>query len=49
MVELVNYSWLLGVLGLVLAFVIYRYVMSFSPGNELMVEIMDRIPAPWFS
>jgi len=42
---LVNYSWLLGVIGLVLAYLIYRYVMSFSAGNEVMVEIMDRIHA----
>ncbi|MCK9275972.1 MAG: sodium-translocating pyrophosphatase [Syntrophales bacterium] len=42
---LVNYSWLWGVVGLVLAFAIYKYVMSFSPGNEVMVEIMERIHA----
>ena len=42
---LLNYSWVWAVLGLVLAFVIYKYVMSFSPGNELMVEIMERIHA----
>ena len=42
---LVKFAWLWGVIGLILAFVIYKYVMSFSPGNELMVEIMDRIHA----
>jgi len=40
---LVDYAWLWGVIGLVLAFIIYRYVMTFSPGNDVMVEIMDRI------
>jgi len=43
MESLVNYSVLLGVLGLILAFVIYKYVMSFSPGNEIMVELMNKI------
>ncbi|TFG93313.1 MAG: sodium-translocating pyrophosphatase [Syntrophobacterales bacterium] len=42
---LVNYAWLWGLIGLVLAFIIYRYVMTFSPGNDVMVEIMDRIHA----
>ncbi|HEU19350.1 MAG TPA: sodium-translocating pyrophosphatase, partial [Deltaproteobacteria bacterium] len=42
---LLNYAWLWGILGLVLAFVIYKYVMTFSPGNEVMVEIMERIHA----
>ena len=42
---LVKFAWLWGVIGLILAFVIYKYVMSFSPGNELMVEIMERIHA----
>jgi len=45
MENLVNYSVWLGVVGLVLAFVIYRYVMSFSPGNEAMVEIMNKVHA----
>jgi len=45
MENLVNYSVLLGVAGLVMAFVIYRYVMSFSPGNEKMVEIMNKVHA----
>jgi len=45
MESLVDYSAWLGILGLVLAFVIYRYVVSFSPGNETMVEIMERIHA----
>jgi K(+)-stimulated pyrophosphate-energized sodium pump len=40
---LVTYAWLWGLIGLVLAFIIYKYVMSFSPGNDVMVEIMDRI------
>ncbi|OPY09333.1 MAG: putative K(+)-stimulated pyrophosphate-energized sodium pump [Syntrophus sp. PtaB.Bin001] len=40
---LVNYSWLWGLLGLVLAFFIYKYVMSFPPGDKVMVEIMERI------
>ena len=40
---LVNYAWLWGVIGLVLAFIIYKYVMTFSPGDEVMVEIMRRI------
>lgn len=40
---LVDYAWLWGLIGLVLAFIIYRYVMTFSPGNDVMVEIMDRI------
>lgn len=42
---LVNYAWLWSVIGLVLAFIIYKYVMTFSPGNDVMVEIMDRIHA----
>ena len=42
---LVNYAWLWSVIGLVLAFVIYKYVMTFSPGDEVMVEIMRRIHA----
>ena len=42
---LVDYAWLWGLIGLVLAFIIYRYVMTFSPGNDVMVEIMDRIHA----
>jgi len=42
---LVNYAWLWGVIGLVLAFIIYKYVMTFSPGDEVMVEIMERIHA----
>jgi len=42
---LVDYAWLWGVIGLVLAFIIYKYVMKFSPGDEVMVEIMDRIHA----
>jgi K(+)-stimulated pyrophosphate-energized sodium pump len=45
MENLVNYSVWLGVVGLALAFVIYRYVMSFSPGNEAMVEIMNKVHA----
>ena len=40
---LVNYAWLWGVIGLVLAFIIYKYVMTFSPGDEVMMEIMRRI------
>jgi len=43
MESLVNYSVLLGILGLVLAFAIYKYVMTFSPGNEVMVELMNKI------
>ena len=43
MESLVNYSVLLGILGLVLAFAIYKYVMSFSPGNEVMVGLMNKI------
>ena len=42
---LVQYAWLWGLIGLVLAFIIYKYVMTFSPGNDVMVEIMDRIHA----
>nr|HPQ44783.1 sodium/proton-translocating pyrophosphatase [Syntrophales bacterium] len=42
---LINYAWLWGVIGLVLAFIIYKYVMTFSPGDTVMVEIMDRIHA----
>jgi len=42
---LINYAWLWAVIGLVLAFVIYKYVMTFSPGNDTMVEIMERIHA----
>jgi K(+)-stimulated pyrophosphate-energized sodium pump len=40
---IVNYAWLWGLIGLVLAFIIYRYVLTFSPGSDVMVEIMDRI------
>jgi K(+)-stimulated pyrophosphate-energized sodium pump len=40
---LINYAWLWGLLGLVLAFGIYKYVMSFPPGDKVMVEIMERI------
>jgi K(+)-stimulated pyrophosphate-energized sodium pump len=36
---------LLAVIGLVMAFLIYRYVMSFSPGNQLMQDIMGKIHA----
>jgi len=43
MESLVNYSVSLGILGLVLAFVIYKYVMAFPPGNEIMVDIMNKI------
>jgi K(+)-stimulated pyrophosphate-energized sodium pump len=42
---IVNYAWLWGLIGLVLAFIIYRYVLTFSPGSDVMVEIMDRIHA----
>jgi len=42
---LVNYAWLWGLLGLLLAFFIYKYVMSFPPGDKVMVEIMERIHA----
>ena len=42
---LINYSWLWAIIGLVLAFVIYKYVMTFSPGDKVMVEIMERIHA----
>ena len=42
---MVNYAWLWGVIGLVMAFGIYKYVLSFSPGNSVMVEIMERIHA----
>jgi len=40
---LVSYAWLWGLIGLVLAFIIYKYVMSFSAGDDVMVDIMDRI------
>ena len=43
MFGLVNYSMLLGVFGLILAFMIYKYVMTFSPGNAAMVEIMNKV------
>ncbi len=42
---LVNYAWLWSVIGLVLAFIIYKYVMTFSPGNDIMVGIMEKIHA----
>ncbi|MDI6776634.1 MAG: sodium-translocating pyrophosphatase [Syntrophales bacterium] len=42
---LVDYAAWLGVIGLLLAFIIYRYVVSFPPGNKEMVEIMDKIHA----
>ena len=42
---LLSYAWLWAVIGLVLAFIIYKYVMTFSPGNDTMVEIMERIHA----
>ncbi|HET57114.1 MAG TPA: sodium-translocating pyrophosphatase [Deltaproteobacteria bacterium] len=42
---IIDYAWLWGVVGLVMAFGIYRYVLTFSPGNEIMVEIMERIHA----
>ncbi len=38
-----NYSVSLGILGLLLAFVIYRYVISFSPGNDVMIKIMNTV------
>ncbi|MBA4396293.1 MAG: sodium-translocating pyrophosphatase [Syntrophus sp. (in: bacteria)] len=41
----VSYSMLLAVIGLVMAFLIYRYVMTFSPGNEVMQKIMAKIHA----
>ena len=43
MENLVNYGPLLAVFGLILAFLIYKYVMSFPPGNETMVNIMEKI------
>lgn len=43
MFGLVNYSMLLGAFGLILAFMIYKYVMTFSPGNAAMVEIMNKV------
>ncbi len=43
METLVNYGPLLAIFGLILAFLIYKYVMSFPPGNETMVDIMDKI------
>ncbi len=42
---IVDYAWVWALVGLVLAFGIYRYVLTFSPGNDLMVEIMERIHA----
>ena len=42
---LVNYAWLWSVIGLVLAFIIYKYVMTFSPGDDVMVGIMEKIHA----
>lgn len=45
MVSLVDYAALLGVLGLLLAFIIYRYVITFPPGDKTMVEIMEKIHA----
>lgn len=42
---LVDYAWLWGAIGLVLALIIYKYVMTFSPGDDVMREIMDRIHA----
>ena len=41
--NLVNYSALLGIIGLILAYIIYKYVMTFPSGNETMTEIMNRI------
>jgi K(+)-stimulated pyrophosphate-energized sodium pump len=43
--NLVNYSTLLGIIGLILAYIIYKYVKTFSSGNETMTEIMNRIHA----
>ncbi|MBE9547407.1 MAG: sodium-translocating pyrophosphatase [Proteobacteria bacterium] len=45
MENLVNYGPLLAIIGLILAFLIYKYVMTFSPGNETMVDIMEKIHA----
>ncbi|MDD5475301.1 MAG: sodium-translocating pyrophosphatase [Syntrophales bacterium] len=42
---IVDYAWLWGIIGLVIAFGIYKYVLSFSPGNEVMVDIMEKIHA----
>lgn len=42
---IVDYAWLWALVGLALAFGIYKYVLSFSPGNDTMVEIMERIHA----
>jgi K(+)-stimulated pyrophosphate-energized sodium pump len=40
-----NYSVLFGIFGLLLAFIIYKYVISFSPGNDAMVAIMNKVHA----
>ncbi len=41
--NLVNLSVIVGIAGLVMAFIIYLYVSKQSPGTDLMVEIADMI------
>ena len=39
----VNYAPYFGVAGAIFAFILFRYVKSFSSGNETMIELEDMI------
>ncbi len=43
LISFTPWAWALGVFGLVVAGVIYRYVAAQDPGNEMMVDISDQI------
>ena len=42
-VTITSWSWALGLVGLVVAGIIYRYVKSQSVGSEAMDELADQI------
>ena len=43
LISLSSYSWALGLVGLAIAFAIYRSLMARSPGNETMVGLSESI------
>ena len=42
-VSLTEWTWILGALGLTVAFLIYGYVKRQDPGSEIMVDLADQI------
>ena len=42
-VSLTEWTWILGALGLGVAFLIYGYVKRQDPGSEIMVDLADQI------